>query len=139
QCASGIESRGAHVAPLWDGDDPMNEAVDGGNLRLALISKHFPPSEEAGALRWQKLSGHAARHGFSLRVAARRFDELRRRDDRRLLDLPPGTELLEVESVRTKYDIVDAAFVAMRRIVNSLRRPDADAARHLTHDAAPVR
>jgi hypothetical protein len=91
--------------------------------RLGLISKHFPPSEEAGALRWQKLAALAEEHGFSLTVATRAFAELARRDDRRLGDLPAATRIEQVPSSRTLFDAIDAAVVASRRAIGRRGSP----------------
>lgn len=105
--------------------------------RLALISKHFPPSEEAGALRWQKLAALGERHGFSLTVATRAFAELARRDDRRLADLPSATRIEQVASSRTLFDAIDAAAVASRRAFVR-RQPTRSVAPTLPDAGAPV-
>lgn len=94
--------------------------------RLLLLSKHYPPSEEAGALRWQKLTALAADHGYAVTVATRRFAELARRDDRRLSELPGSTEILEVGSVATMYDAVDSTIVALRRAIRGIPAVFAD-------------
>ena len=64
--------------------------------RLLLLSYHFPPSVESGALRWQKLARFAAERGWGLDVIALRPADLLRRDDARLRDLPPGMRLFGI-------------------------------------------
>lgn len=103
----------------------MSEHRGSAMHRLALISKHFPPSEEAGALRWQKLAALAEQHGFSLTVATRAFSELARRDDRRLADLPASVRVEQVPTSRTLFDAIDAAAVASRRLLGGRRTPRA--------------
>lgn len=61
--------------------------------RLLLLSYHFPPSEAAGALRWQKLAGEVAARGWALDVVTLDPSVLTTRDDRRMLDLPPGVRV----------------------------------------------
>lgn len=88
--------------------------------RLLLLSKHFPPSEEAGALRWQKLTVLAEEHGYAVTVATRHYDELERRDDRRLRELPGSTQILQVKSVKTAFDAFETATVSLRRAIRSV-------------------
>lgn len=64
-----------------------------GERRLLLISYHFPPASTAGALRWQKLAGHAADRGYALDVVTVAPESLTVRDDSRLKDIPPGTRI----------------------------------------------
>ena len=40
--------------------------MSGMNKHLLLLSKHFPPSEEAGALRWQKFASLAGELGYHI-------------------------------------------------------------------------
>lgn len=68
-------------------------AAGGEERRLLLIAYHFPPSEESGALRWQKLARFAAERGWGLDVVALDPNDLSCRDDARLLDLPSGVRL----------------------------------------------
>lgn len=79
---------------------PFYEAP-GGNPswpRLLLVSWHFPPGQAAGALRWEKLAGHAARHGWELDVVTLDPVQVNRRDDGRLSGLPPGTRVFGVSA-----------------------------------------
>src|SRR4051794_37614156 len=56
--------------------------------RLLLISYHFPPSQTAGALRWQKLSRYAAERGWGLDVVTLHPDAVANADWSRLDELP---------------------------------------------------
>jgi len=63
---------------------------------LLLVSYHFPPSEAAGALRWQKLAAFAAERGYRLDVLALDPAGLARSDPARLGDLPSGTRIFAI-------------------------------------------
>jgi hypothetical protein len=69
---------------------------DGATRRLLLLAYHFPPSQTAGALRWQKLSRFAAERGFALDVITRDPAQLSTADTARLADLPAGTRVFAV-------------------------------------------
>lgn len=107
--------------------------------RLGLLTKHFPPSEEAGALRWQKFSRLAVDYGFDLTVAARRFSELPRRSDAHLRELPTSIRLLEVPTPRTLFDALEHNLIAARdgvlRLMSSTKRAGA---RHARQPASKV-
>jgi glycosyltransferase involved in cell wall biosynthesis len=79
-----------HPAPFF------SAAGDGPARRLLLISPHFPPSDSAGALRWQKLATHAAERGWGLDVVTVAPSALRRGDTTRLEELPAGTRVFGV-------------------------------------------
>lgn len=64
--------------------------------RLLLLAYHFPPSQTAGALRWQKLSRFAVERGYALDVITRDPAQLASSDSSRLDDLPAGTRLYAV-------------------------------------------
>ena len=66
--------------------------------RLLLVSPHFPPSGEVGALRWQKMARHVAERGWGLDVVTFHPDEIAAPDWRRLDELPPGTRLYGVHA-----------------------------------------
>lgn len=74
---------------------PFYEAPggDASRPRLLLVTWHFSPGQAAGALRWEKLAGHAARRGWELDVVTLDPAQVNRRDDRRLDGLPPGTRV----------------------------------------------
>ena len=61
--------------------------------RLLLISYHFPPGQSVGALRWQRLSSHAAEQGWELDVITLHPSSLSEPDMSRLADLPAGTRV----------------------------------------------
>ena len=86
--------------------------------RLILISHHFPPDQAAGALRWQKLSQHAARRGWG--VDAIRLDpaSLPAVDASRVADLPEGVRTF---SVATSVPPVEHLRNALFSIVSRLR------------------
>jgi glycosyltransferase involved in cell wall biosynthesis len=64
--------------------------------RILLLSYHFPPSPAAGALRWQKFAGLVAERGWGLDVIALDPTQLKRAEQDRYNDLPPGTRLFGV-------------------------------------------
>jgi glycosyltransferase involved in cell wall biosynthesis len=66
--------------------------------RLLLISFVFPPSQESGSLRWQKLSRYIAERGWALDVVTLDPSSIRNPppDPTRLADLPPGTRVYGV-------------------------------------------
>jgi hypothetical protein len=77
---------------------PFYEAPGGGGAvrRLLLLAYHFPPSQTAGALRWQKLSHFAAERGLVLDVITRDPEQLTAPDTSRLADVAPGTRVFAV-------------------------------------------
>jgi hypothetical protein len=83
-----VSPRPFHEVP---GGDPSRP-------RLLLVSWHFPPGTSAGALRWERLAGHAARRGWELDVLTLDPAEVARRDDDRLSGLPPGTRVFGVRA-----------------------------------------
>lgn len=82
--------RAAHPEPFFCAPGPAPDR------RLLLISPHFPPSEAAGALRWQKLARHAAERDWGLDVVTLAPSSLRGCDPARLDELPPGTRVFGV-------------------------------------------
>lgn len=89
-------------------------------VRIGLLSKHFPPSEEAGALRWQKLGAMAQEFGFDLTVVTRSFDELERRDDRRLADLSSSVRIVQVATPQSSLHGAERALVRLRQGLRSI-------------------
>lgn len=61
--------------------------------RLFLISYHFPPSEEAGALRWQRLAPIAVERGWSVEAFTLAPGVPRRIDWERVNELPPTVRI----------------------------------------------
>lgn len=61
--------------------------------RLLLLTYHFPPSQAAGALRWQRMLPYAASRGWAADVIAADPSAITPADPRRLEELPPGTRV----------------------------------------------
>lgn len=75
--------------------------------RLLLLSYHFPPSQAAGALRWQKLARYAAARSWGLDVVTLDPGSIQDADPRRLDDLPPGVRAYGIPSVELRVDRVE--------------------------------
>ena len=61
--------------------------------RLLLLTYHFPPSQAAGALRWQRMLPYAAARGWTADVITVDPARVSPADPRRLAELPPGTRI----------------------------------------------
>jgi hypothetical protein len=111
--------------------------------RLLLISIHFPPSQAAGALRWQKLAGHAAERGWGLDVVTLPPSSLGSSDPRRLEELPPGTRVYGVPSRGHWLDraggLVTGAIRSVRSVRPGRRGPGGDAGAANGDGASAVR
>lgn len=79
--------------------DPAQE-----QSRLLLLSYHFPPSQAAGALRWQKLTRYAAARSWGVDVVTLDPDSVRNADPRRLDDLPAGVRAYGISEVELHVD-----------------------------------
>jgi glycosyltransferase involved in cell wall biosynthesis len=64
--------------------------------RLLLVSPHFPPGQGAGALRWEKLTTHAAARGYAVDVITIDPPTLAEPDFSRLGTLPAGVRVFGV-------------------------------------------
>ncbi len=64
--------------------------------RLLLVSYHYPPSTEAGALRWQQLTNCARQRGWAVDVLTLHPDDLATRDDSRIDLLAPDTRVFGI-------------------------------------------
>ena len=64
--------------------------------RLLLISYHFPPSQTAGALRWEKFPHYAAERGWAMDVVTLHPSSLSNLDTSRLAALPAGIRVYGV-------------------------------------------
>jgi hypothetical protein len=84
--------------------------------RLLLISPHFPPSQAAGALRWQKLSRHAAERGWGIDVVTIDPSSLGPRDPSRLEELPDSTRVFGVPTRRHWVDRLGALITTLARV-----------------------
>ena len=88
-----------------------------GGRRLLLVSYHFPPDSNVGALRWEMLLRHAAKRGWSADVLMMETSDTQPLEKSRLAQLPPGTRLYAVRLptqplitlLRTWYDLVPSA------------------------------
>jgi hypothetical protein len=105
-----------HPRPFFeqrDGPAPVQR-------RLLLISFVFPPSQESGSLRWQKLSHYIAERGWALDVVTLHPSCIQYPppDPRRLADLAPGTR---VYGVRTPTLRLGKAVHAVWRLFRWLR------------------
>lgn len=67
-----------------------------GGRRLLLVSYHFPPDSNVGALRWEMMLRHAAKQGWSADVLMVDIADAEVIDKSRLDNLPPGTRLFGV-------------------------------------------
>ena len=103
---------------------PFFEAPGGSHSRrrLLLISFLFPPDQQVGALRWQKMSRYVAERGWELDVIA--FDPrcIESPDWSRLDDLPAGTRIYGIRpAVVPIARLIDAIWTLVRKA----RRADA--------------
>lgn len=100
---------------------PFFETPNAGNQarqRLLLLSYHFPPGQEVGALRWQKLSRYVAERGWGLDVVALDPASLRGTDPSRLAELPPGVRVFGVPEARVAIErLENAVWRAYRRLI----------------------
>jgi hypothetical protein len=64
--------------------------------RLLLVSYHFPPDANVGALRWEMMLRQAAQHGWSADVLMMDIAGAEAIERSRLDKLPPGTRLFGV-------------------------------------------
>ncbi len=92
--------------------------------RLLLISYHFPPSEAAGALRWQRLASIGGRLGWSIQVLALAPGQAEAIDWQRIGELPPD---LRIHGVRQPESRVSRLGRMAWRVRNLLTRPRAPA------------
>src|SRR5687768_9467405 len=83
-------SRPPAVTPFFETPPPA------GGRRLLLVSFHFPPDTNVGALRWAMLLQHAAKKGWSADVLLADIEGAQAIDTSRLNNLPPGTRLFGV-------------------------------------------
>lgn len=78
------------VTPFFETSPP------GGGRRLLLVSFHFPPDTNVGALRWEMMLQHAAKKDWSADVLLMDIAGVQAIDRSRLNNLPPGTRLFGV-------------------------------------------
>ena len=87
-------------------------AGTGPKRRVLLISPRFPPAQDVGALRWQKMARFVAERGWELDVITSPPNSVASPDWNTLKDLPPGTRLYGIP--RTT--------VPVARVIHSLWR-----------------
>src|ERR1051325_9149782 len=90
--------------------------------RLLLVSYHFPPSEAAGALRWQRLTPIASHFGWEVDAITLAPDLADRVGWERVGDLPPHTQ---IHSVDSPEPLIGRLEIAAWRAWRALRRPAA--------------
>ena len=117
------QSLSGSAVPFFSGlaaDDPRD--------RLLLLSFHFPPSRTVGALRWQKLSVHAAELGWALDVVTLDPSCGEELDEVRLRDLPTTTRVF---GVKQKKLLAERLLRSVLRLRNFLRRSISAPSGHL--------
>ena len=104
--------------------------------RLLLISYHFPPSRVVGALRWQKLAGHAWDHGWGLDAVSLAATELKAADPGTLSDLPAGTRVVGVRDAGPMlWERVEKPLWAVAKRLRRARSPERAST---THNVKPA-
>jgi hypothetical protein len=94
----------------------------GASRRLLLVSPLFPPDQQVGALRWQKMARYVAERGWELDVITFHPDCLQSPDWGRLSELPPGTRLYGVRApVVPLASLVERVWAWLRRIRPRMR------------------
>lgn len=89
-----------------------------GQQRLLLLSYHFPPGQEVGALRWQKLSRYVAERGWGLDVVTLDPASRRGNDPSRLAELPSGVRVFGVPEARLGIERFEqTVWGAYRRLI----------------------
>jgi glycosyltransferase involved in cell wall biosynthesis len=86
--------------------------------RLLLITYHFPPSREVGALRWEKLAMHAAERGWGIDAFVADPATLAAADPERLHDLPKTTRVYGIGETPGPLDRFNEVVV---RLLHALR------------------
>lgn len=104
---------------LRSSESPSFHREDGRTRRVLLVSYHFPPSEAAGALRWQRLAPLAARSGWQLDALTLAPGLADRVDWERVGELPPTTN---IHGVTLPEPLVGRLELAAWRAWRTLRR-----------------
>src|SRR5262249_24603257 len=82
--------------------------------RLLLISYHFAPGREAGALRWVKFATLAAERGWSVDVISLDPPEIASPDSKTLAALPKSVRVYGIRNARLPIDRLVQFAVALR-------------------------
>jgi len=93
--------------------------------RLLLISYHFPPSREVGAVRWQQLAKHAVERGWALDVVTLDPASLVTPDWAAVADLPAGVRVYGVPQHPLPIDQLVQRLIALRRRLGTRGPTDA--------------
>ncbi len=109
--------------------------------RLLLLSYHFPPSTAVGALRWLKMSGHAAASAWAFDVIAADPASLKQSDETLLGELPAGTRVFGIRPSPYPLDILWARLSARwrRRKGSSSGTPSVPRQGAATHNGSLTR
>lgn len=112
---------------------------DPGRPRLLLVAYHFPPDSAVGALRWEKLTGYAAEHGWAVDAITADPSAVDVRDESRLRELPPGTRVYAVRPEPVVADRLADAMLGLRprRRAASAAAPSAGESKAPRRAAAP--
>jgi hypothetical protein len=95
--------------------------------RLLLLSPHFAPSSEAGALRWEMLAPYARERGWGLDVLCYPPSAVAEADAERLGRLPSDLRAFGVDRVRFAFEDLEQALHRLRQRGSRRRRPPGDA------------
>src|SRR3989442_15660523 len=85
-----------------------------GERRLLLISYHFPPSREVGAVRWQQLAKYAVERGWELDVVTLDPASQVAPDWDALADLPARVNVYGVPQRALPLDRLVQRLIALR-------------------------
>jgi glycosyltransferase involved in cell wall biosynthesis len=77
--------------------------------RLLLISYHFAPSAEVGAVRWLKFARHLCAAGWAIDVISVDPANVHRKDERLLTELPPQVRVFSVPIPRLSIELAENA------------------------------
>lgn len=115
--ADGVRAQPFYVAP----GPPRAE-------RLLLVSCHFPPGSEVGALRWQKLAVYADERGWGVDAVTFHPSSAARPEPGRLRELPPGTRVYGIPRHSLTIERLEqVAWSAYRRLARHHRPARRDA------------
>lgn len=134
--ALGVSAGFRGLVPLHEAGPPPRGAA---GPRLLLLSYHFPPGQSAGALRWQKLTRHAAEWGWGVDVVTAHPASLRAVDTGRLCDLPDGTRVYGVPQPDVPLRRLEEAAGRVYRRLRALGELPARVRRETAAPAGPTR
>ena len=94
---------------------PRSKRVLDGDRRLLLITYHFPPSREVGAVRWQQFAKFAAERGWAIDVVTLDPADLPTSDGAAFAELPASVHTYGVSDPRLPLDRFVQGAIALRR------------------------